>query len=54
MTTKQATQLEKVSKDDMKKRMSELSVDLNGSKDVVYERWLNKEQKEARIIENNL
>lgn len=54
MTTKQASQLEKLAKEDMKKRTISLAGLLKEGKDGQYERWLLREQKEARIIEENL
>lgn len=54
MTTKQAFELEKLAKEDMKKRTITLAKELASDRDSSYERWLAKEQKEARIIEENL
>ena len=47
MTTKEA-------KADMEKRKVDLSALLKKGEDVSYEKWLSKEQKEARIVEANL
>ena len=54
MTTKQASELEKLAKEDMKERTMTLAKELGSARDVSYERWLAREQKEARIIEENL
>lgn len=54
MTPNQATQLEKIGRQDLACRKTEMHKLLNEGKDAKYEKWLSKEQKEARFIEDNL
>lgn len=54
MTTKEAIKLEQLAKADMEKRKMALADLLKKGKDVSYEKWLSKEQNEARIVEENL
>lgn len=54
MITKKGAQLEKLAKEDMKDRAIALGKELKNGSDSSYERWLAKEQREARIIEDNL
>jgi len=54
MTPRQAEQLEKNAKQDLVCRKSGMYKLLAKGVDTKYEKWLAKEQKEARIVEDNL
>jgi len=54
MTPSQAAHLEKTGRQDLSCRKTEMYKLLNEGKDMRYERWLAKEQQEARLIEENL
>lgn len=54
MSVKQAAKLEKLAKEDMEQRKKDFVGALQAGKDDSYDTWLAKEQKEARIIEENL
>ena len=54
MTIGQAAKLEKFAKDDLKQRMSSFHSEMKAGEDATYEKWLSREQRDARIIEKHL